>query len=199
MPLHRYFSGEFERPKGVQADQLSTDSGRDTLEDAKARVEAIQASLSESVGADATWSDDGEIELCELFDPYRLHAVRSLAAHQEYPARILFFKRGFRLREDPRDHPGLRRIFDGDHTAFPHLMRHSDNKGFFVPPAFPHPGECHEPEWWKIGSVRGVLDELDRLEPLLEGEDPRLRDAWSSLRRVFERAAEAGLPVIIDG
>lgn len=199
MPLHRYFSGAFERPREIDADRLSTDSGRDAPEDARTRVEAIMASLSEDADADIRWEDDGDVVLSEIFDPLSLHAVRSLAAHQEYPARFLFVKRPFRLLDDPRDHPGLRRIFDGDDTSFPHLMRHSDNKGFYVPAPFRFPGECHEPEWWKIGSVHGVLEELERLAPLLDDVDPRLKDAYGSLRRIFEAARDAGLPVIIDG
>jgi len=199
MPLHRYFSGAFERPRGVAADELSTDSGRDDPADAQARVAAIQDSLSTATQAEVRWDDDGEVLLSQVFDPFSLHAVRSLAAHLEYPARTLFVKRKFKLLDDPRDHPGLRRIFDGDHTNYPHLMRHSDNKGFFVPSAFDHPAECHEAEWWKIGSVPGLLDELSRLEPLLEGADDRLTEAWNGLRHIFACADEARLPVIIDG
>ncbi len=199
MPLTRYFTGAFERPRGVAADELSTDPGSDPPADARDRVAAIMRSLGEAAGVEVAWDDAGEVELSELFDPFALHAVRSLAAHQEYPARLLFFRRGFRLLDDPRDHPGLRRIFDGDPTEFPHLMRHSDNKGFFVPAAFDEPVECHEPEWWKIGSVPGVLDELARLTPHLEGADARLVEAHAGLRRVFERAKATGLPVIIDG
>lgn len=199
MPLFRYFTGAFERPRGVAADELSTDPGSDGPADARDRVAAIMRSLGEAAGAEVRWEDDGEVELAELFDPFALHAVRSLAAHQEYPARLLFFRRGFRLLDDPRDHPGLRRIFDGEHTVFPHLMRHSDNKGFYVPAAFDQPVECHEPEWWKIGSVPGVVEELDRLAPHLADTDPRLKEAHDTLRRVFERAQTAGLPVIIDG
>ena len=198
MPLARFLAADFERPPGIADDPYASARKPSSPETAASRVAEIQAHLGRTVGRPCEWEDTGEVVLAEVFDPNLLHTVRSLAAHQEYPDRFLFVKRGFRLYDDPRDHPGLRRIFDGDETAFPHLMRHSDNKGFWLPVDLEEPIATSEPEWWMTGSVRGVLGELARLEPLLAEVDPRVREAWDTLQRLFAAAREHNLPVILD-
>jgi hypothetical protein len=184
----------------IRVGPLSTFLTRSTPEpEARSRVAALCAHLEEQLGRPINWKDEGPTLLEEPWNAFELHALRSLAAHQEYPVRFLLFKQNFRLREDPRDHPGLRKIFDGSTTAFPHLMRHSDNKGMWIPVGFDHPLPANEPQWWMVGSVQGVVEELGRIAPHVAGEDARLREAFERLQRIFGAAAEAGLPVVIDG
>ena len=166
--------------------------------DGPVRARALMEHLSAETGSDAMWADSGREVLAEPWDPHPLHAVRSLAAHVDYPRKLLFVPLPFKLLDDPRDYPSLRRIFDGEQTTFPHLMRHSDNKGLWVPVPLPHPVLANEEAWWMVGSVHGVLDELERLVPLLEETDPALQDAHATLTRIFTAARDASLPVIID-
>ena len=167
-------------------------------EDGPARVSRLMEHLSTEAGVDAAWVDDGQETLAQPWDPMVLHAVRSLAAHMEYPPSFLGIKRAYKLGKDPRASASLQRIFDGDQTAFPHLMRHSDNKGLWVPAALPAPVAANEQQWWMVGSVPGVLEELGRLESRVDEGGPRLRQAFESLKAIFETARRAGLPVIID-
>ncbi len=77
-------------------------------------------------------------------------------------------------------------------------MRHSDNKGFFFPAAFPEPSMCCEEGWWMIGSSVGALEELRRLEGLLDGAPPALRTSHEKMARLFQASVDAGLPLILD-
>lgn len=167
-------------------------------DDGPARVSRLMDHLSTEADADATWRDDGAEALAQPWEPRVLHTVRALAAHIDYPPSFLGIKRGFKLRKDPRDSPSLQRIFDGDDTTFPHLMRHSDNKGLWVPASLPVPVVANEQQWWMVGSVLGVLEELDRIEARLGEGGPRVQEAHAALRTIFATARDAGLPVIID-
>jgi hypothetical protein len=130
--------------------------------------------------------------------------LRSLAAHQTLPHRILFIPTRFRLRADPRTHSGLRQIYGGADTDFPHLMRHSDNRGFWVPADFPEPIESNEPKWWRIGSVPRLNAELERIGGLIEGLPPgddrrQLESGYEVFHGATAKAVALQLPVIIDG
>lgn len=172
---------------------------------AASRVRAMQDHITQSVGIEVRWTDEGDVAFAKTTDMRVLHGLRSLAAWNEYPPRtLLLFRRPFRLLDDPRDHPSLRRIYSGDDTAFPHLMRHSDNRGFWFPADFPEPAECNEEQWWRIGSLPGLDRELARLGPMVAalpaGADRQyLEEGLAFLRKAVEAALGAGLPLIIEG
>lgn len=176
----------------------------DASADAEGRVRAMQDFLSDVVGSDVRWEDAGETAFEEDTESRALHALRSLAAFHEYPPRMFFMKRAFKLLEDPRDHPSLRRIYQGDDTAYPHLMRHSDNRGFWFPAEYSEPYVSNEPQWWCIGSVVGLERELERLGPLIAGlgEGPDrtfLEESRGFFLRAASAACAASLPLIIEG
>ena len=62
----------------------------------------------------------------------------------------------------------------------------------------PVPVVANEPQWWMVGSVPGVLDELARVAARVDEGGDLLRGAHQRLASVFETARDAGLPVIID-
>lgn len=128
-----------------------------------------------------------------------LHALRSLAAWHEYP-----IEKEFVLLEDPRDHLSLRKIYDGEQTRYPHLMRHSDNRGFWLPVDYPGRAASGEVAWWLIGSSHGLGRELEGITPLIEALPPGadrecLEKAHGFFVRAVSTANEHDLPVIKEG
>lgn len=191
MSMHRYLAGV--RPE--RADPLHAD----LLDESRARVAAIRAALEADIGSPAGWDDERDEMEAFAYTPHDLHAVRSLVAHHEHPPRRLLRRPSFRLLADPREHPSLRKIFSGAPTQFPHMMRHSDDRGFFLPVAFAAPSRCHEPEWWNLGSSDGLRAELTRAEPLVEDQKETLGEMFSRLREAVERSCVLQLPLILEG
>ena len=76
-------------------------------------------------------------------------------------------------------------------------MRHSDDKGIWVPAPMAHPVMANETRWWMVGSVDGVCDELGKLESHLATGDERLRRAYERISRRFQVARQVGLPFVI--
>lgn len=205
MPLRRYLLAEFEPPP-LPAGEERYERPRETVTPAEAaeRVRAMQTHMSAELGTDVGWVDEGEVEFARCIDVRMLHGLRSLAASHEYPRRFLFLRLAFRLLDDPRDHPSLRKIYEGQNTAFAHLMRHSDNRGFWFPVDYPEPAESNEPQWWRIGSAHGLRRELDELGPLLaalpEGPDrTELEQSRAFFVEATSIAIERQLPLIIEG
>lgn len=195
MPLAAYFSGDFEAIAGGRG------SSREAVdaELARDRVEQIQAALSEKTSCDVTWADEGPMALSRRFDARLLHALRSFAAHHEHPPRIKLLRRTFKVLDDPRDHKSLRKIYEGAPTQYEHLMRHSDNRGFYVPCEFPEPAVSNEQQWWMIGSSPRLRDELARIETLFDEETPdEVREATRLLHEAASVSASRGLPLIWD-
>src|SRR5690606_16291170 len=135
-------------------------------------AQAIRDALSEATGVSQSWSDEGDIAYSRRMPRRNLHALRSYAAWHEYPPRPRFLFRTFKLLEDPRDAKSLRKIYQGESTRYPHLMRHSDDRGFFFPADFKEPDVSNEAKWWKIGSIPRLRGELDALEALFDAETP---------------------------
>ena len=102
------------------------------------------------------------------------------------------------MLHDPRDHGGLRRIFAGAETSFPHMMRHSDNRGFYVPGDYERPELGSESEWWKVGATQRLLEELQRLLPMIQTHAPALSDAHERLLAAATVACAEDLPIILD-
>ncbi len=191
MSLHRYFAGV--RPE--RNDPLHAA----LLQESRERVAVMQRALAAAVGADVIWDDNDDTVASFPYNPHDLHALRSLAAHQEYPTKLLFVRRPFRVLHDPRDHAGLRRIFAGATTSFPHMMRHSDNRGFFVPGEYERPELGSETEWWKVGANRSLKLELERLQPWVEAQAPALSDAHRRILDAVTLSCSHNLPLIVEG
>jgi hypothetical protein len=205
MPLGRYLSGSFEAPP-LPAGQERHERPRSvaSTEEAGSRVAAMQEHMSNSLGIDVRWPDDGEVAFSACFSTRMLHALRSVAAHHEYPPRLFLVRRGFKLRSDPRDSPSLRKIYDGGRTRFSHLMRHPDNRGFWFPVDFPEPCECNESEWWRIGSCQGLARELEEVGNLVQsvasGHDRELLEkAHAFFAGAVATAVQRRLPLVIEG
>jgi hypothetical protein len=196
MPLQRYFRGAYEA--------LSPNDGppQEVCDEATARerVSTLQSDLSAASGCEVRWEDEGEVAMRRSIDARHLHALRSFAAHLEYPSRFLVFAQSFRVLDDPRDHKGLRKIYDGQPTTHEHLMRHSDDRGFYVPVDFPSPCTTSEAKWWKIGSTQRLHDELTRVESRFDDATPLLvRDTCKLLLEVCAEANQRGLPIVWQG
>jgi hypothetical protein len=166
---------------------------------AEERVKAIQESLTQALGVDVQWPDKGGVVFIESTERRMLHALRSLAAWHEYPTEEEFI-----LLEDPRDHLSLQKIYDGVQTRYPHLMRHSDNRGFWLPVDYPEPAASREAAWWRIGSSPGLGRELEGITPLIEalpsGADREyLEKAHAFFVRAVSTENNHQLPVIIEG
>ncbi|RMG94726.1 MAG: hypothetical protein D6705_15450 [Deltaproteobacteria bacterium] len=205
MPLSRYLAGEFDPPPPPPGE---TRYGRtrpaDSPEEARRRVAAMWRHMSDTLGREVRWRDDGDVVFAASTDVRWLHGLRAVAAHGEYPRRIGPLRLGFRLPRDPRHHRGLRRIYDGAPTSYPHLMRHSDNRGFWLPIEFDDPMECGEPQWWKVGSAVRLSRELDAVAR--EVARPRVGRVRAQIERFLDlfrsaaaTAVSARLPIVIEG
>ncbi|MGB5305417.1 MAG: hypothetical protein WBN51_12305 [Gammaproteobacteria bacterium] len=200
MPLARYFAGEFE-PAPLPAGEKPHEAQHKgtSPRQAEERMKAIQDSLTQTLGMEVRWTDEGDVAFIGTTERRMLHALRSLAAWHEYPQQAEFV-----LLEEPRDHSSLKRIYRGDQTGYPHLMRHSDNRGFWFPVDYPEPAQCNEAGWWLIGSSLGLRRELDRIALLIEALPPGadrefLENAHTFFVRAVAAANEHELPVIIEG
>jgi hypothetical protein len=200
MPLARYFAGEFEpAPLPTGEEQHAPQPAGTSPRQAEERVKAIQDSMTQALGMEARWTDAGDVAFTETTERSMLHALRSLAAWHEYPQQT-----EFALPENPSGHPSLMQIYRGERTSYPHLMRHSDNRGFWFPADYPEPVGCNEAGWWLIGSSQGLSRELDRITPLIEALPPGadrelLEKAHAFFVRAVATANEHELPVIIEG
>jgi hypothetical protein len=144
------------------------------------------------------WTDEGGVVFSGNIEGHMLHALRSLAAWHEYPQQAEFV-----MPDDPRDHPSLKQIYRGEQTGYPHLMRHSDNRGFWFPVDYPEPAKCGEASWWLIGSCQALGRELDGISRLIEALPPgadreRLQEAHDFFNGAVSKAIEHTLPVIIE-
>ena len=196
MPLVLYLASRIE-PAVFSTDGKQHAGAR--YQPAEARVKAIQESLTQTLGVEVRWPDEGDVAFTGSTEQRILHALRSLAAWHEYPT-----DKEFALPEDPRDHRSLQKIYDGKQTRYPHLMRHSDNRGFWLPVDYPEPAASSEAAWWRIGSSQGLGRELEGLTPLIEalptGVDREyLEQAHAFFVRAVSTANEHKLPVIIEG
>lgn len=199
MPLADYLSGNFEAINREDRPERGREPGAVTADQALERVQQIQAALSERTGCDVTWQDEGEVAFARRFDARLLHALRSFAAHHEHPPRIRLLRRTFKVLDDPRDHKALRKIYEGAPTQYEHLMRHSDNRGFYVPCEFPEPSVSNEPQWWMIGSSPRLRLELERIESLFTDSTPaEVREATRLLHEAASLSSTRGLPLIWD-
>jgi len=200
MPLARYFAGEFE-PAPLPTGEAQHESQPDdtSSQQAEQRVRAIQDSMTQALGMGVRWPDAGDVALRDVTERRLLHALRALAAWHEYP-----LEKEFELPADPGSHPSLKQIYRGEQTGYPHLMRHSDNRGFWFPVDYPEPTECIEAGWWLIGSSQGLSRELDRMTPLIGALPPGsdrelLEETHTFFVRAVATANEHELPVIIEG
>lgn len=196
MPLVPYLAGKLELTL-MNADEAQPAGS--SQQQAKDRVKAIQDSMTQALGLEVRWPDEGGVAFTGTVERGMLHALRALAAWHEYPQQA-----AFALPEDPRDHPSLKQIYHGEQTVYPHLMRHSDNRGFWFPVDYPEPARCNEASWWLIGSTRGLGRELDAITPLIEALPPGtdreyLAQAHALFDRAVSKANEHELPVIIEG
>lgn len=203
MPLSRYLTGDFEAAPLLEGEErFERPRENATPQEAQARVAAMQDYMTEKLGVEVRWDDSGPVVFAQSIDTRSLHGLRSLAAFHEYPRKFLFLKLAFRLLDDPREHPSLRKIYSGDDTAFSHLMRHSDNRGFWFPADYPDPAESNEQQWWRIGSVPGLVGELEQLTPMMEELDAEDRAELERYQQFFLRAARTAvdrqLPMIIE-
>lgn len=200
MPLARYFAGEFESAPLPTGEERHESQPADTSpQQAEERVKAIQDSMTQDLGLEVRWTDTGDVVFRDTTERRLLHALRSLTAWHEYPQQAEFV-----LPEDPSGHPSLKLIYRGEQTGFPHLMRHSDNRGFWFPVDYSEPAGCNEAGWWFIGSSQGLSRELDRIKPLIEALPPGadrelLKKAHAFFVRAVTTANEHELPVIIEG
>ena len=199
MPLAPYLAGKSGTAQldtgEQQQDPQSADSSHRQAEE---RVRAIQESMTQALGIEVCWADKGGVVFTETAERRMLHALRSLAAWHEYPQQAKFV-----LPEDPRDHPSLKQIYRGEQTRYPHLMRHSDNRGFWFPVDYPEPAACNETGWWLIGSSQGLGREIDGISPLIEALPPGadreyLEQAYAFFLRAVTSAKKHELPVIIE-
>ncbi len=205
MPLARYLAGEFEPPPAPEDDPRFERPRPDASpHEARGRVDAMWHHMGATLGREVAWRDEGEVALAECGEARLLHGLRALAAHHEYPPGWGPLRRAFRLAPDPRTSASLRKIYDGADTRFVHLMRHSDNRGFWFPLDYDTPQSCGEPDWWMVGSAVGLARELEQVAALLPavGRDPdraALETALEQWRRVAQTSAATGLPIIIEG
>ena len=195
MPLVLYFAARIERAVFPANGKQHVSA---TSQPVEARVKEIQESLTQTLGVEVRWPDEGGVVFTESTEQRMLHALRSLAAWHEYP-----MEKEFALLEDPRDHRSLQKIYDGEQTRYPHLMRHSDNRGFWLPVDYPEPAVSSEAAWWCIGSSHGLGRELEGITPLIEalpaGADRVfLEKAHAFFVRAVSTANEHELPVIIE-
>lgn len=196
MPLVLYLAAKIE-PVLLTEDVEQHDGA--SHQQAEERVKAIQESLTQTLGVEVRWLDEGGVAFIESTEQRMLHALRSLAAWHEYP-----MEKEFALLEDPRDHPSLLKVYRGEQTRYPHMMRHSDNRGFWLPVDYPEPVASSEAAWWRIGSSQSLGRELEELTPLIEALPPGsdreyMEQAHAFFVRAVSAANEHELPVIIEG
>jgi hypothetical protein len=219
MPLGKFWAGEYT----TKTERFAIESGiidkyhRNTPKAIAPKAEAYKLAKGVrlwmeqgSFLTEQAWEDEGEIVFSEQFHFDGIHAVRAFAAHQERS------EEEFAISEKFSQAPALRRVHQGAHTEFPHLIHHEDNTGFYVPMDFPHPKKLMgEPP--TIGSSVQLMMELAALRRKLgnlptyeewqngakiEAENPGME--WVKYGIVFLYhvcwlSVQHRLPIIIDG
>ncbi|MEK7468415.1 MAG: hypothetical protein AAB074_13480 [Planctomycetota bacterium] len=217
MPLWKYFAGDFLSPveRVFHATQrLGNPKPAAANEEARATVKRVQEMLREFCTGDSTWKDEGDEVFCEQYGYNEFHLLRAYAAEFE----ALSGKRpDFDETADPAENPHLKKIGTGVSSDYRHLIKHSDNEGFWLPIALDRPVLIDPDTYLVAGSSSYLLAELDSLAPALgmtrdwlqlaSGEyaapkdDPlgRTKFSWSVLHAAARLSVEHGLPIIFDG
>ena len=209
MPLRRYLTGDFAAGTHQRAQARPSL----TLLDARRVAADLQKQVTQRAGRLASFRDEGEPVLCEMLGYDAWHALRAFAADQQYPAA------GFVFGPDSHRHPALARIWVGAKTRYPHLIRHHDNCGFYLPCDFPEPIGLASESGAKdilVGSSQGLLRELTMLAaPLgmrLDQGEPGWTDqfhrndpleapkiGFAFMRWVVRMSIQSRMPVIFEG
>ena len=152
---------------------------------------------------------------CEQLGYREYHQLRAYAA--EFEATPAGVACEYEDQDQPEDHPRLKRLGIDVPTEFRHLIKHSDNSGFWFPVRFSNPVLIDPETWLVAGSSHMLLDELDRLgvalnisrdwSQLARGEYPAPKDdpcggvktGWAILRAAARLSVQHGLPIVFDG
>jgi hypothetical protein len=217
MPIWRFWAGEYTTAAERFAEQTGAAISRVGQSKAlyppdESRQLAIGARrwVEQRIGQSEAWNDDGDIVFSEQFQFEAIHAVRAYAAHTECS------EEPFAMTDDFHTSPAVRRILAGVPTDFPHLIRHEDNAGFYVPADFESPVKLMgQPP--TIGSSVRLMIELAALRrrlgnfpdysARLQGainEEPHPGLAWvkhgvAFLYQACWLSVQSKLPIVIDG
>lgn len=217
MPLWKYFAGDFLSPveklfANVQRVGTPKPDARET--EARETVENIRFMVREVLRIEPAWTDEGESVFCEQYRYEAFHLLRAYAAEFEAARGAPFV---FDASGDPTENPHLKRLTRDVPTAFRHLIKHSDDEGFWLPIPMTHVVLLDPETWFAAGSSHGLLAELDRLAPSLgmtrdwaqlgrgdcaaAKDDPlsELKFGWSVLHAAARLSVEHGLPIVFDG
>ncbi len=140
MPIWRFWAGEYSTATERLAEQTGapfTRTGQPkalyNTGEAQQLAKDVRRWIELKTGLSEAWSDDGDIVFSKQFQFDAIHAVRAYAAHMESS------EEPFTLTENFHSSPAVRRVWAGVPTDFPHLIRHEDNAGFYVPANFESP------------------------------------------------------------
>lgn len=146
MPLHRFYSGQFEGPleqlAGGEIHRIGAQKPDVPEDRARAYVESLKQRFSRETGELIEWKDEGETVFSVQYDYAAYTALRAFAAYQEHPPPKLLglFPRKFNVtRKNAGDHHSFLTVAYGAPTSYPHLIHHHDNDGFWLPCRFQQP------------------------------------------------------------
>ena len=226
MPLTRYLGGQYQSPLekilGSQVTRVGTEKPENEEDRVREYLRTLKEQLVREAGAsDPEWDETGEPILGVQYTYQAYTDLRGFAAYQDYPKNAGWFSKKivpFRIEEDPVKYSGFAGICGkGKPTAYPHLIIHADTHGYWVPVRFKQPVMVDQESYLVVGSSIVLLEELDRLGPLLgmskdwgeigKGEgayadgDPlgSVKYGWSVLHYAARMSVQHRQPIIFDG
>jgi len=222
MPLWKYLAGDYV----TASERLAYESGRPDLyrrstarpdavpDQARAYVQHLRNDMIALWEQASRWRDAGEVAVSEMLPREAWHALRAFAANLEYPVQDFAFDMA------AHRHPALTEIWANQKpTKYPHLIRHHDNAGFYLPFEFEAPFEL---EIWEgvdhllTGSSVRLLNELNDLgtklnlrhdlaqmrdagQMLADGPMQLVQWGWMVMRYAARMSVQRRLPLIFDG
>ncbi|MHB9132647.1 MAG: hypothetical protein ACYDBB_16380 [Armatimonadota bacterium] len=144
---------------------------------------------------------DDEIYFSERFSYDAFDLLRKFAAYQDYPQRQFAFwgAKSFGDGYDPDTLPSLKIAWRRQTSAYPHLVLHEDNRGFYFPTTIPFPIQS---DFGYLGATPRLQEELTALAKRAH-QALRYRETVSGAINLLLQAAEAsarsGLPIVFDG
>jgi hypothetical protein len=221
MPLTRYLSGQFQSPLEQMLGDKVQRMGAGKPNEEASIVRGFIDKLRSRAGQGADWDETGEPAYCAQYHYGAYTDLRAFAAYQDYPTTKGFLTKTqvpFKIEDEVRKYTGLMQVLGKNKpSTFEHLIRHGDTHGYWLPVRFVAPIMVDQENYVVAGSSVILLEELDRLKPLLgmtkdwaeleKGEgaaaegDPlgQVKYGWSVLHAAARLSVKHRMPIIFDG
>lgn len=141
------------------------------------------------------------VAFSERFSYEAFDLLREFAAYLDFPQTkyLLWGERAFGDGYDLDRLPSLGTAWSKQHSTYPHLVFHEDNRGFYFPTALQSPIKS---DFGYLGSVTQLRRELAQLATRTQQalrHREAVNDAIALLQRAVDSAEQSQLPIIFDG